>query len=116
MYHRCDQSEELTEFLLDDLENFLLIELLRQALNSCQCLTTIALWNPDSQIMLPKSRRVVAERLTLDPYVDVILRLLSLASVFVGFGEGVCTSSQHMLTTIARSVSPARTAGEIFVM
>jgi hypothetical protein len=31
-------------------------------------------------------------RPTLDPYVDVVLRLLSLASVFVGFGEGVCTS------------------------
>jgi hypothetical protein len=31
---------------------------------------------------------------TLDPYVDVVLRLLSLASVFVGFGEGVCISSQ----------------------
>jgi hypothetical protein len=39
--------------------------------------------------------------------VDVILRLLSLASVFVGFGEGVCTSSQHMLATIARSLSPS---------
>jgi len=66
--------------------------------------------------MLPKSRMVVVERPTLDPYVDVILRLLSLASVFVGFGEGVCTSSQHMLTTIARSLSPVRITGEIFVM
>ena len=28
-------------------------------------------------------------RRTLDPYVDVVLRLLSLASIFVGFGEGV---------------------------
>jgi hypothetical protein len=37
--------------------------------------------------------------------VDVILRLLSLASVFVGFGEGVYTSSQHMLATSARSLS-----------
>ena len=33
---------------------------------------------------------MIVERPTLDPYVDVILRLLSLASVFVGFGEGVC--------------------------
>lgn len=32
-----------TEFLLDDLENFLLIEFLRQALNSRQSLATIAL-------------------------------------------------------------------------
>jgi hypothetical protein len=56
------------------------------------------------------------ERPTLDPYVDVILRLLSLASVFVGFGEGVCTSRQYMLTTIARSLSPVRMTSEIFVM
>ena len=27
---------------------------------------------------------------TLDPYMDVILRLLGFPSVFVGFGEGVC--------------------------
>ena len=63
-----------------------------------------------------KSRTVVVKRPTLDPYVDVILRLLSLASVFVGFGEGVCTSSQHMLTTIAPFLSPVRMTGEIFVM
>jgi len=56
------------EFLLDDLENFLLIELLRQALYSRQSLTTISLLNPN---------------------MDVVLRLLSLASVVVGFGEGV---------------------------
>ena len=45
---------------------------------------------------------------------DVILRLLSLASVFVGFGEGVCTSSQYMLTTSARSLSPVRMTSGIF--
>lgn len=27
---------------------------------------------------------------TLNPYMDVILRLFSLAGVFVSFGEGVC--------------------------
>ena len=37
------RKEEPTELLLDDLEDFLLIELLRQALYSRQCLTTIAL-------------------------------------------------------------------------
>ena len=29
-------------------------------------------------------------RCTLDPYMDVILRLFGFPSVFVGFGEGVC--------------------------
>ena len=29
-------------------------------------------------------------RRTLDPDMDIILRLLSFPSVFVGFGEGVC--------------------------
>jgi hypothetical protein len=37
------EIQEHTEFLLDDLEDFLLIELLRQALYSRQRLTTIAL-------------------------------------------------------------------------
>jgi hypothetical protein len=30
---------------------------------------------------------------TLNPYMDVILRLLGLAGVFVSFGEGVCVES-----------------------
>jgi len=63
-----DNGAIASELLLDDLEDLLLIEFLRQTLNSCQSLTTIAL---------------------LNPYMDVILRLLSLACVFVGFGEGV---------------------------
>lgn len=29
-------------------------------------------------------------KLTLNPYMDVILRLLGLAGILVGFGEGVC--------------------------
>ena len=33
-------------------------------------------------------------RRTLDPYMDVILRLLGFPSVFVGFGEGVCKGQQ----------------------
>lgn len=30
---------------------------------------------------------------TLNPYMDIVLRLLSLAGVFVSFGEGVCKST-----------------------
>lgn len=56
------------ELLLDDLQNLLLVKLLWKTLNSGQSLTTIALLNPN---------------------MDVILRLFSLAGVFVGFGEGV---------------------------
>jgi hypothetical protein len=63
-----DDGAIASEFLLDDLENLLLVELLGKTLNSGQSLTTIAL---------------------LNPYVDVVLRLFSLAGVFVGFGEGV---------------------------
>lgn len=56
------------KFLLDDLENLLLIEFLREALNRGQSLTTIAL---------------------LNPYMDIVLRLFGVAGVFVSFGEGV---------------------------
>jgi len=57
-----------SEFLLDDLEDLLLIKLLGETLDSCQCLTTIALLNTD---------------------VDVILGLLRFPSVVVGLREGV---------------------------
>lgn len=57
-----------SEFLLDNLEYLFLVELFGQPLNSSQGLATIAL---------------------LDPDMDVILRLLGFPSVFVGFGEGV---------------------------
>ena len=56
------------EFLLDDLEDLLLVELFGQALDRGQSLTTIAL---------------------LNPYMDIILRRLCIAGVFVNFGEGV---------------------------
>jgi len=56
------------KFLLDDLQNLLLVEFLRKALNRCQSLTTIAL---------------------LDPYMDIILRLFGVPGIFVSFGEGV---------------------------
>jgi len=63
-----DDGAIASEFLLDDLEDLLLVEFLGQTLNSRQSLTTIALLNTD---------------------VYVILRLLGLSCVFVGFGEGV---------------------------
>lgn len=63
-----DDGAIASEFLLDDLKNLLLVELLGKTLNSGQSLATIAL---------------------LNPYVDVVLRLFSLAGIFVGFGEGV---------------------------
>lgn len=39
-----DMVKAHTKFLLDDLENLLLIKLLRKTLNGGQCLTTIALY------------------------------------------------------------------------
>jgi len=63
-----DDGAIASEFLLDDLEDLLLIEFLGQTLNSRQGLTTIALLNTN---------------------VYVILRLLDVSRVFVGFGEGV---------------------------
>jgi hypothetical protein len=63
-----DDGAIASELLLDDLQNLFLVKFLGKTLNSGQSLTTIAL---------------------LNPYMDVVLRLLSLAGVFVGFGEGV---------------------------
>jgi len=63
-----DDSAIASEFLFDDLEDLLLIELLGEALDSGQSLTTIALLNTN---------------------VYIILRLLGLSCIFVGFGEGV---------------------------
>jgi len=56
------------ELLLDDLEDLLLVKLLRQSLDSSQGLAAIALLNTN---------------------MNVVLRLLGLASVFIRFGEGV---------------------------
>jgi len=56
------------EFLLDHLEDLLLVELFGQTLHRSQGLTTIALLNTN---------------------VYVVLRLLGFASVFVGLGERV---------------------------
>jgi len=56
------------EFLLDDLQYLLLVELLGKPLYGSQGFTTIALLNSN---------------------MNVILRLLCFPSVFVGLGEGV---------------------------
>lgn len=71
-----DDSAIACEFLLDHLQDLLLIELLRKTLNCGQGLATIAL---------------------LNPYMDVVLRLFSLAGVFVSFGEGVCVEARVSL-------------------
>ncbi|QSS53988.1 hypothetical protein I7I53_01417 [Histoplasma capsulatum var. duboisii H88] len=63
-----DDGAIASELLLNDLEDFLLIELFRETLDSGQGLATIAL---------------------LDPYMDIILGLFCIAGVFVSFGEGV---------------------------
>jgi len=57
-----------SEFLLDDLQDLLLIEFLGKTLDSCQSLATISLLNAD---------------------MDVVLRLLGLSCIFIGFCEGV---------------------------
>lgn len=47
-------------------------------------------------------RAVVADDVcwehTLDPNVDIVLRLFGLPCVFVGFGEGVCTRNSPLVT------------------
>jgi len=63
-----DDGAIASKFLLDDLEDFLLVKLLRKTLDSGQSLTTIALLNTN---------------------VNVILRLLCLSRILVGFGEGI---------------------------
>lgn len=63
-----DDGAIASEFLLDDLQDLLLIEFFWQSLDRGQSLTPITL---------------------LDAYMDVILRLFVLSGVFVGFGEGV---------------------------
>lgn len=37
---------------------------------------------------------------TLNPYMDIILRLLGLAGIFVSFGEGVCREACVSLVVI----------------
>lgn len=75
-----------TEFLLDDLENLLLVELLGKSLNSRQSLATISFWeSPSAQWYVWQVR----SPLTLDTYVYVVLGLLRFPSIVVGLREGV---------------------------
>jgi len=106
----------LTELLLDDLEDFLLIELLGQALYSGQSLTTIALWKVHKSEYDLSTELWCQSGRTLNPYVDVVLRLLSLASVFVGFGEGVCISSQYLFVRYHRFLLLRGMADVFFIL
>jgi len=63
-----DDGAIASELLLDDLEDFLLVELLGKTLDSGQSLSTIALLNTN---------------------VYVILGLFCLTRILVGFGEGI---------------------------
>jgi hypothetical protein len=81
------------ELLLDDLEDLLLVKLLGQTLDCSQGFATIALCEAFFQYFCGVSRGLRddarRELLTLNTDVDVVLRLLGLASVFVGLREGV---------------------------
>ena len=79
-----------TKLLLDDLEYFLLIKLFRKTLHSGQGFATIAL----CKMMRHYLWWIVGDDYlehTLDPNMDVVLRLFGLPCILVGFGEGVCT-------------------------
>ena len=82
----------LTELLLDDLEDLFLVKFLWQTLYSRQSLATIALCRTRVSVgyLIDGEGWALKYSRTLDPNMDIILGLLSLASVFVGFGEGVC--------------------------
>ena len=69
MSRTLEDGAKHTELLLDDLEDLLLVELLRQTLHRGQGLSSIPL---------------------LDADMYVVLSLDGIASVLIGFGEGVC--------------------------
>ena len=102
--HNADRR--LTELLLDDFEDLLLVKLLGKSLDRSQGLTTIALCSNEAVSHIFSRRQEAGDhdgtkrhqqsteitgnrKHTLNPYMDVILRLFSLAGVFVSFGEGV---------------------------
>jgi hypothetical protein len=83
-----------TEFLLDDLENLLVVKLAGNSLHSSQGFAAITLCS----LLVSLSGCCVTHwavgdsgrwRLTLDADMDVLLGLSSLSRVLVGFGEGV---------------------------
>jgi len=79
------RGKRYTKLLLDHLQDLLLVEFLRQALHRRQGLATITLYHNMSVLMRGLGR---AFR-TLNPDVDVILRLIGLPCLLVGVGEGV---------------------------
>jgi hypothetical protein len=92
---RVDNDSAIaSKLLLDDLENFLLIEFLGQALDRGQRLTTIALCGRLASVSTGAGATITRPPrtgvLTLDTDVDVVLRLLGFASILIGLGEGVC--------------------------
>ena len=89
----------LTELLLDHLKDLLLIKLLGETLDRGQGLTTIALCKDESAIYrwMAQGQRM-GHRRTLNPNMDVVLRLLRLPCVFVCFGEGVCQNGDLSIT------------------
>lgn len=101
------------KFLLDHFKDLFLVKLLGETLDSRQGLSSISLCerlcqSNDHAVMhgaesrhrrrraeatggfRPRLRTQSPERRTLDADMDIILGFLGLASVFVGFGEGVC--------------------------
>lgn len=113
-----DESEKLTELLLDDLEDLLLVKLLGQSLNCSQSFTTIALCGKRMLAYCPddasgggvlacatpvanctqKLQDQGEEGRTLNTNVNVILRLFGLSCVFVCLGEGVCMTVSPILS------------------
>lgn len=101
--------EQRTELLLDDLEDFLLVELLGKTLDSGQSLSTIAFYllGQHSYLCGVGHRGAVPPKispqehlgrrwgLTLNTNVYVILRLLCLSRILVGFGEGICVGNKR---------------------
>lgn len=93
-------GRRLTKLFLDDFEYLLLVKFFGESLDSRQSLTTITLYHGPDQSRLPDAKgnvnslysdRTTEEQRTLNPDVDVVLRLFSLPGIFVGFGEGVYT-------------------------
>ena len=87
-------APEPTKLLLDHLEDLLLVEFLGEPLDRGQCLATIALCERNVSLY-GGSFACVGYGLTLDTDVDVVLRLLGVASgISIGLCKGVCVTCQ----------------------
>jgi hypothetical protein len=84
-----ERGAKHTEFLLDDLEDLLLVELLGQTLHRGQGLPSIPLLNADMY---------------------VVLSLDGIAGVLIGFGEGVCSEEIHGLVSENKLGQPKENA------